>query len=154
MDENGAPVWPDNVAGSISHSGGMAIAVAASFNRIKAVGVDIQARNKPFPASIIPSYFHRQEIHHHLRSQPGLVDLYIYAVFSAKESVLKCCYTAFGCLLEFADILIAMNLAEGCFYASTPHHPKCGQFYNKSGVMGRIGFDRYYVFTSVWLAGE
>jgi 4'-phosphopantetheinyl transferase EntD len=154
-EENGAPVWPANVVGSISHSGGMALAVAASLTQIRAVGVDIQAHSEPFPAGVIYAHFHREEIHYLMSSLPRLADIHAHAIFSAKESVFKCCYTAFGCLLEFTDIVIEMNLAGGFYYARTPRHPKCERFFNKPGVRGAIGFDSHYIYNAVWLvSGE
>jgi 4'-phosphopantetheinyl transferase EntD len=42
-----APVWPPGFCGSISHSGGFAVAVAASTRRWRALGVDLEAAPAP-----------------------------------------------------------------------------------------------------------
>jgi enterobactin synthetase component D len=40
----GRPVWPDGTTGSISHSGGCAIAVASSTTDYRALGVDVETQ--------------------------------------------------------------------------------------------------------------
>ena len=42
-----APVWPQGFCGSISHSGGIAVAVAASTRQWQALGVDLESAPAP-----------------------------------------------------------------------------------------------------------
>jgi 4'-phosphopantetheinyl transferase EntD len=150
MDAHGAPRWPRDVVGSISHSGGKAIAVATRDPAIRAVGADIQMLAWPFPREALPFLFRPEEIRVILGAGPRHADHHAYAVFSAKESVMKCCCAAFGCLPEMTAVLIEMDLAEGIFRARTPGWPACGDFHG-SGVAGRVGFDGSHVLTGIWL---
>ena len=47
-----APVWPQGFCGSISHSGGIAVAVAASTRQWQALGVDLESAPAP---DIVPT---------------------------------------------------------------------------------------------------
>lgn len=150
-DPYGAPCWPANIAGSISHSGGMAMAVAAYKQHVRALGFDIQTYEKPFPYDTLDTLFCPEEKQSILSIQPEFMDLCAYGIFSAKESVFKCCYSAFGCLLEWRDIVITLDWAKGTFFARTPQHPICESFFDSSGLMGNIFIDNSYIYTGVWL---
>ncbi len=149
-DANGAPIWPKTIVGSISHSGNMAVAVAATTQQIRSVGVDIQEYKQPFPSRVLRSVFSSKEIYAILKVQTSLMDIYAYSVFSAKESVFKCCYSAFGRLLNFTDISININFEEGSFYAYTSADMGENKL-NKLAFKGRISFDNLYVTSIVWL---
>jgi|GEM_PF-5412275 len=77
------------------------------------------------------------------------MSLYAYSIFSAKESVFKCCYYALGSLLELSDIDITMNLAKGIFFVNIPQHPTCESFFYNSGPMGKISFDNSHIYTGI-----
>lgn len=150
-DSHGAPCWPANITGSISHSGGVAMAVAAYKQHVRALGFDIQTYARPFPYDTLDTLFRLEEKQSILSIQPEFMDLYAYGIFSAKESVFKCCYSAFGCLLEWRDIVITLDWAKGIFFARTPQHPLCAPFFCNSGVNGRIFVDESYSYTGIWL---
>ncbi|HTJ54296.1 MAG TPA: 4'-phosphopantetheinyl transferase superfamily protein [Nitrosospira sp.] len=154
-DINGAPTWPMNIVGSISHSGEVAIAVAAYTEHIRSLGVDIQEHGKPFPRDVLYSFFRSEEINAILKVQPTLISYHAYAIFSAKESVLKCCYTAFGYLLEFTDISIEMDLAGGNFSVRIPQHSIGEGFCNRNRLLsGQVSIDDSYIYTGIWLKRE
>ncbi|WP_297325224.1 4'-phosphopantetheinyl transferase superfamily protein [Nitrosomonas sp.] len=151
-DPYGAPCWPADIVGSISHSGGMAMAVAAYQQHVRTLGFDIQAYERPFPYDTLDMLFRPEEKQSILSIAPELMDLYAYSIFSAKESVFKCCYSAFGCLLEWCDIAITLDWVKGIFVARTPQHPICESFFDNSGLTGSIFIDNSCIYTGIWLS--
>jgi len=69
--------------------------------------------------------------------------------------VLKCCYTAFGYLLEFTDISIEMDLAGGNFSVRIPQHSIGEGFCNRNRLLsGQVSIDDSYIYTGIWLKRE
>ncbi len=150
-DKCGAPIWPEGITGSISHSGNVAVAIASAHGVIRSVGIDIQKRLKPFPFNIIHKLYRAEEMGAFLKIPSISLDLYSYSVFSAKESVFKCCYMVFDYFLSFSDIVIELDLEKGVFMATTPDLPhwKVSSFCH--GINGRVYFDLEYVYSIIWL---
>jgi 4'-phosphopantetheinyl transferase EntD len=144
---HGAPLWPAGIVGSISHSREMSIAVAARSVNVQAIGVDIQYCEPPFPRQSFTTLLRPQEIRTILDAPAELADQYAYSIFAAKESALKCVYGASGHWLEFTDILIDLNLADGWFLLSIPSK----RAFSLPGWLGRVYFDGAYVVTVTWL---
>ncbi|MEQ1815109.1 MAG: hypothetical protein ABL861_01310, partial [Nitrosomonas sp.] len=61
-DANGAPIWPEEIIGSISHSGDIATAVVALNAGILGIGLDIQNKSLAFPSKVISILFHNDEV--------------------------------------------------------------------------------------------
>lgn len=150
-DQHGAPVWPPGITGSISHSGGKAAAVAVQKKDIHALGVDIQELLTPFPYSTLDSLFSSAEKNAILINQIAQRDRYAYSIFSAKESVLKCCYYAFDCLLELSLIDISMSLNQKNFFVHIRDRSLNRSFCEKYNPVGHVRFDRSHVYTGIWL---
>lgn len=102
-----APVWPSGIVGSISHSGGWALAAVARAGDFEALGVDIEVA-APLPPDV-------GAIVVGPRDRLGSSSLRATIAFSAKESVYKALQPARGWLLEFADV--DLELHEGTFTA-------------------------------------
>jgi enterobactin synthetase component D len=104
--EDRAPVWPDGVVGSITHSGDFAAAAVAWAADIAALGIDSERIIDPAAARDIadicmvdePTLFKAA----HGRSFCEFCTL----VFSAKESVFKCLFPLTRKFLEFSDVRI------------------------------------------------
>ncbi|MCC8996449.1 MAG: 4'-phosphopantetheinyl transferase superfamily protein [Nitrosomonas sp.] len=150
-DQYGAPLWPPGITGSISHSGSKAIAVAALKKNIRALGIDIQEFLTPFPYNTINSIFSSSEKNAILLIQLALRDRYAYSIFSAKESVLKCCYYAYSYLLELSCISITMHLNQNNFSVYIPEHSMKQSFFGKCKPVGHVYFDQSYIYTGFWL---
>ncbi|MBS0484330.1 MAG: 4-phosphopantetheinyl transferase family protein [Proteobacteria bacterium] len=86
-----------------------------------------------------------------LLTRPALRDLYAYSIFSAKESVLKCCYYAFDCVLELNSIHITMKMNENIFFASILDHSINQSFLEKCRPAGHIRCDPTHVYTAIWV---
>jgi 4'-phosphopantetheinyl transferase EntD len=112
---NGAPVWPEGYCGSISHSAGLAVAVAARSRDWRSLGIDIEAR---FPA-------HRERI---LTKAMGAgefavaqasTDPWVWTrAWAAKEAAFKC-LSALGADLAFEALVPCWTSADrGYLHAS------------------------------------
>ena len=150
-DVHGAPIWPAKIIGSISHSGAVAAAVAARKTHILGIGIDIQERGI-FPAAVLSVLFHRDEVSSFLSIPANLSDLYAYSIFSAKESAIKCFYAASQYLANLNEIVIAMDWMGGTFKAFIPAARDPKLLISDFELMGRVGFDRHYVFSLAWQA--
>jgi enterobactin synthetase component D len=101
----GLPVWPNGAVGSISHGGGLALAVCARQWQYRSVGVDVERVLHDAEArELAPAIAHQDELFllraalPHARSGQRLSVL-----FSAKESFFKCLYPLTGSFLEFSE---------------------------------------------------
>ncbi|PXG03701.1 4'-phosphopantetheinyl transferase, partial [Brucella abortus] len=87
-----APIWPPGMVGSISHSKGCAIAVAARQSRYLGLGIDIERLQTESSArKIAPQILGESE----LRQLPEAGRAFLVSLaFSAKESLFKALYPA------------------------------------------------------------
>lgn len=83
-----APLWPEGVVGSITHTNGLCMAVVARGDRIRAVGVDLE-RLAPVPDHLIPAIGNAAELALLRPAEPGLSALQL---FSMKEAAYKAQY--------------------------------------------------------------
>lgn len=88
MAPDRSPLWPDGTLGSISHSGDMAVAIAARAGTCLAMGIDIERVMSGQAASEIASEALTPWEHRHLANDLFSVTL----AFSAKESLFKALY--------------------------------------------------------------
>lgn len=149
-DEYGAPIWPEGITGSISHSGDAAAAVVVRKTNIQGIGLDLQKRGI-FPSAVLSVLFHDDEVASFLNIPSDLADLYAYAIFSAKESAIKCFYAAYRYLAHLNEIVIAMDWSSGTFSAFIPATQDSKSFISDLELKGHVGFDERYVFSSAWL---
>lgn len=145
-DESGAPIWGRDIVGSISHTEGMVAAVATRLRFARGVGVDVECRQNPFPWRAIDSIALPEE-RAWLDSLPdGCRELAAYVLFSAKESAIKCLYTAAGSLARFNDLAVRMDFSSGVFVVD----PTYGSALNEVRLVGRLGWNDTHIFTGVW----
>lgn len=82
VDTNRRPVWPDGIAGSITHCDDLAVAVAA--RGISGIGVDVECA-RPLPADVSRYILTSADI----ELSPHGIDLWPTQVFCAKEAFYK-----------------------------------------------------------------
>jgi len=150
-DERGCPVWPEGFCGSISHTEDYVAGVVASTQHVRALGLDIEKRTDFVAARHYRLFCHAEELSWLLAQPPAHAHLYALALFSIKESLYKCIYSATGAHLVFGEIRVVPNLVTGVFHATLPHINTCGL---PRSISGRVGFNEHYVFSGVWLAAE
>jgi 4'-phosphopantetheinyl transferase EntD len=123
-----APVWPEGIAGSITHAGGIALAAAGRAGPVKVLGIDMErcgTVNNAMAALILtagddPDY------------DPTLL-------FSIKESVFKCLYRRQQRIIDYTEVVVRVDGKTGRFEvrpsaaALQPFSPVSGNFDQASG---------------------
>ena len=114
-EETREPCWPENIRGSISHSGGYAAAAVGLASEIDGIGIDLESLSRKIDFNI-----HRhvciEEETQFLKSLPETeTDLALRIIFSAKESIFKCLYPISKTYLYFKDAHITINRNESRF---------------------------------------
>jgi 4'-phosphopantetheinyl transferase EntD len=110
-----APVWPDGVIGSITHADGhCAAAVARAGGGIAAIGLDLEEA-APLPEGVLEIVCSAEE-QAWLQAQPAAErEILARAIFSAKECAYKAQYTLSRQMLEFHDLRLDLDPAQGRF---------------------------------------
>lgn len=115
---NGEPIWPITIAGSISHTRRAAIAVAASTQICRSIGIDIEEVADIDP-DITPIICRPGELSRaHL--MPLAEAAYAKLIFVAKETVFKALFPLFRVHLEFQDVNIVVDPMRASFAADVP----------------------------------
>ena len=84
---DGAPVWPSGYCGSISHSAGLAVAVAARSRDWRSLGIDIEARFPAHRERILTTAMDADE----LAVAQASTDPWVWTrAWAAKEAAFKC----------------------------------------------------------------
>jgi 4'-phosphopantetheinyl transferase EntD len=119
--DEGAPVWPAGIVGSITHTKGYAAAVAGESRRFAGVGIDAERKGGVTP-QLWPRLFTPTE-QEALRARPD-PSLAATLFFSAKEAS----YKAWG--LKTAPVFreIELALKQDCFVATGPAASLQGQY--------------------------
>jgi 4'-phosphopantetheinyl transferase EntD len=99
------PLWPDSLVGSITHTGGLCVAVVAPKTRLAAVGVDSEVLGGVAP-DIWPTVCVPAELAW-LESLPAADRAAaVTLVFSVKEAFYKCQYPVTAEWLNFDDLRV------------------------------------------------
>lgn len=127
--ENRAPLWPEGVVGSITHTEGFCAAAVANACDVFSLGIDVE-RGRGVSRELFDYVATRSEQE---RFQ-GLED-WATILFSIKESVFKCLNPPTGVWLEFHDVEV-LELADGSYRARVPKIADGVEF---EGAFGRTG---------------
>src|SRR6202035_4332920 len=106
MAEDRAPIWPDGVVGSITHTGDFAAAAVAWAADIAALGIDSEEIIDPAAARDIADVCMVEEPALFKAADGRSFCEFCTFVFSAKESVFKCLFPLTRKFLEFSDVRI------------------------------------------------
>ena len=106
MAEDRAPIWPDGVVGSITHTGDFAAAAVAWAADIAALGIDSEQIIDPAAARDIADICMVDEATLFKAAHGRSFCEFCTLVFSAKESVFKCLFPLTRKFLEFSDVRI------------------------------------------------
>jgi 4'-phosphopantetheinyl transferase EntD len=136
---NGAPIWPEGIVGSITHTKGYAAALVGHTNMFLALGVDAE-RIGGVTENLYSRLFTTAERMHLATRDTKERDRDATILFSAKEAVYKACNSlAGGERISFQDVDIALN--DDSFSAKLVTSP----------VEGRFIVSENLVMTAVWL---
>ncbi|MER5727686.1 4'-phosphopantetheinyl transferase superfamily protein [Streptomyces sp. NPDC002138] len=118
--DRGAPVWPAEVVGSITHCPGYTAAAVARRTRIRALGIDAET-HLPLPEDVLEFVARPEErarVRRLLAERPGVH--WDRLLFSAKESVYKTWFPVTGRFLGFHEASIDIDPDAGTFSARIP----------------------------------
>lgn len=144
-----APLWPDGVVGSITHTTGYRAAAVARTSQLSSVGIDAEP-HQPLPGEVlhlIASPVEAQAVAALLEEHPGV--RWDRLLFCAKECVYKAWYPLTGRWLDFLEAVVTLDPATSTFRADLP--AKRAELAD-----GRVltGFDgRWVVSADLLLAG-
>lgn len=116
MGADRAPQWPAGIVGSISHGGGVCIALVARHDAVQALGLDIEP-DDPLPADIIDEVLSPAERAAIIALSATAQGKQARLVFSAKEAVYKAIYPRCRTVLGFDAMAVAV--AEGGRFSAT-----------------------------------
>lgn len=106
-----APQWPAGTVGSIAHTEGCAVAVAARSAEVRALGLDLE-RDGAVRAELWPQMFRPEEIDRLRRCAPGEQAREATIMFCAKEAFYKFQYPHTRAWLEFTDAEVFVDRAQ------------------------------------------
>jgi 4'-phosphopantetheinyl transferase EntD len=115
--ERGAPQWPANVVGSITHCAGYRAAAVARATDVTALGVDAEP-NEPLPEGVLDIVSlpgERAELSGLGAAMPG--PCWDRLLFSAKESVYKAWFPLTQRWLDFGQAIVTIEPTAGTFTA-------------------------------------
>ena len=142
-----APNWPKGIAGSLSHSSGLALAVVSDSPPILGLGVDIEKANRTIDPKIERHICTQDESEdlHSLHSENFAIRLLL--TFSAKESLYKCFYGKIPRnLLRFKNVSLKWESNTWTADWKFPHKRK----YLMEKIIGYWGIDQNWLWTICW----
>tara|TARA_R110002110_G_scaffold48601_8_gene144752 strand:- start:1678 stop:2370 length:693 start_codon:yes stop_codon:yes gene_type:complete len=143
-DDDRAPVWPEGVQGSISHT--RTLCVAGITTRARAIGIDIED-NSDLDADLVGNICTQAEI---ARIQgPHMLRL-AKLIFSAKEAAYKAQYPLTKALFEFHYLDVTLDYRDQSFIAEFVG--PAGEFQTGDQLRGRFGHAADHLITGVTIA--
>jgi 4'-phosphopantetheinyl transferase EntD len=121
----GMPIWPPGIAGSISHSVGMAVAVAGRTSDICGVGLDIESSGSVHE-DLWREILGPEELGYVTSLPQDRRRLVATAFFSIKEAFYKCQFPLTGRWLEFHDVSVSLASDEKRWRLTINHAVPCG----------------------------
>ena len=97
--QRGMPLWPQGVAGSISHAAGFWCAAVSDSKR--SVGIDVERLDRRLDASALERVCTSAEIDAIGRWEAQGMDAAAILIYSAKESLYKCLYPLVGTFIGY-----------------------------------------------------
>lgn len=117
MGQDRAPVWPQGIVGSISHSGGLCVALVARSGPIMGLGVDLES-DTALDADLWAQVCGPDELAAiNLLPEP-LRGRVAKQIFCAKECAYKCIYPQIQMVLGFSALEIRIDPGDGGFAAT------------------------------------
>jgi len=142
-----APVWPKGIAGSLSHSSGLALAVVGDSPPILGLGVDLEKANRTIDLGI-ERHICAQDESDDLRSlHPENHAIRLLLTFSAKESLYKCFFGKIPRdLLRFKNVSLEWESSKWTAHWKFPSEKK----YSMETTIGYWGMDQNWLWTICW----
>lgn len=144
-----APIWPEEMVGSISHCDGLCGAVVArKADGFRSLGLDIEPA-EPLEDDLMDTICNEQEVIWLETLPDPRRGLMARAIFSAKETVYKTQYPLTGLLIDFHAVSIQLDLATASFAAR--FHADASPFHVGERLQGRFAIDAGFIVTAMAL---
>lgn len=148
-DKYGAPVWPEGIVGSISHTDDVCVvSIGRKKSELTSLGVDVE-KDIGLDADLVNLICDELEKETCCNGQVEDSLRLAKVIFSAKESVYKCLYPITRTVLDFQDVHIQLNISEQKFTGTTN-----GDLHDdlvKGVCNGRIFYGEGHIYTSCTL---
>lgn len=148
-DVDRKPIWPNGIAGSISHSHNFAWAAVAKQDSVKSIGIDTEIvvddrtiRQVAKEITVDAEQRLMSKIH-------GDVKTAFTVVFSAKESIYKCLYPLNAQFFGFHDVLLVEATDQTVTFAQQPSNPNYAIAPHE--LIVRFAIHQNDVFSTIWI---
>jgi len=151
QDHNGAPLWPEDIVGAITHSSTYAAAAAARTSHLRGIGIDIEtvSRVSAAIAGKILTEPEKARLKH--EADPHARQRLLALIFSAKEAVYKCLHPIAQTRIGFEDACIACDPSQSVIRIQLSARVR-PVFQGLQSLPGRYCFFDDTVCAAVWLA--
>lgn len=105
-DQNGAPLWPPGIVGSITHSNTYAAAVATERSSLHGLGIDMETVSRVSPAIAGKILTAPEQACLQRHPDPSGRQRLLALYFSAKEAIYKCLHPLLQSRIGFEDARI------------------------------------------------
>lgn len=146
-DGKGAPIWPEGIGGSISHTKGCNGAVVARISKGESLGLDIEKIDRL--EEELWEYLFVEEEREWLKTKDDESQKYASILFSAKEAFYKAQYQLTHSWLGFHDVMIELTETEEKFVIHLLI--ETGKWKKDSKFEGRYKIFSGYVASGVWI---
>lgn len=148
---NRAPIWPDDIVGSITHCEGFVGVAVARRDQIQGLGLDAE-RADPLDPELVELICLPVEQDWMRTGAPRDATAWAKLFFSAKEAVYKCLSRVCERPLDFHDVEIAVRASEGRFAVRFSRDAPLAHVDTRH-LEGRFATSSRHVFTGVlWRA--
>jgi 4'-phosphopantetheinyl transferase EntD len=143
------PLWPQGVAGSITHDGNHCVACVANRDIIPYLGIDLAVR-EPLDRNLIPLICTKDDIENIKNVGESNFETDPYKlIFSIKESVYKCLFPVVQQIFDFQDVSVHMKSKSGTTSIILLNNQLFSTLDLELKVKFRVIGD--YVFSIVWV---
>lgn len=136
-----APLWPEGLAGSISHTGTAAAAAVTRVDSFRSIGLDMET-SAPLTSDVIDMICRPTE-------NPDKDGTRGKLLFSIKESIYKCLYPLTHTYIDFLEMEVQCQMDTQQFIAVS-HCASCPSELTKQ-LEGRFVIESGYVISAAWL---
>jgi 4'-phosphopantetheinyl transferase EntD len=139
LGEDRAPIWPEGIVGSITHTTGYTAAAVSFTHRLGYLGIDAEPA-LPLPDDVLETVLTAAELDQLNSHRPS--NIYGRLVFCAKEAAFKALWPRHRTWLDFHQIEIRFHTDESRFHAHLPGHlalPDLGGRYIVDDTLIRVG---------------
>jgi 4'-phosphopantetheinyl transferase EntD len=148
-DENGAPLWPEGIVGSMTHATGYCAAAVTSSLDFCSVGIDAEEHRALSEDVLDLVSSHEERLL--LRTSRAFDERICWdaVLFSSKEAVYKTWYPLMHRWLGFDDVLVEIDAKTSRFIARILHDPLLVRGRAQRELEGRYVVDAEIIITAV-----